>query len=70
MRSEMAAQALVEDFLENGRLRNFEKAKELLLPSIRRYVSEDELEQMFSLVRPLMTASGLADFCAIFFVHQ
>lgn len=47
-RKQMAVRALVEDFLENGELHQFSKAKGLLDPSLRTQVSEIELEQMFS----------------------
>ncbi len=46
-RRELAARALVENFLENGQLRQLSKARMLLAPELQSTVSEDELADMF-----------------------
>lgn len=47
-RQELAVRAVVDNFLENGRLRHFDKARELLVPRLRYHVTTQELEEMFA----------------------
>ncbi|MFA7480883.1 MAG: C2H2-type zinc finger protein [Vulcanimicrobiota bacterium] len=47
-RSQLAAQTLVQDFLQNARLNQYKRAHDLLAPGARQSVTPDQLKIMFN----------------------
>ena len=47
-RSQLAAQTLVQDFLQNARLNQYRRAHDLLAPGARESVTPDQLKMMFN----------------------